>query len=382
MASDSANVFCAIKTFKGEVSCDIVVIQHGELYYNFVACNSGTDVVLKCSPWYAIENIPDISALDISIIIHWANSRYKYMNIKRNIEVTDPTTGELADLNTTLMATANFIKMHPSGLPDNPNTTVIKVLASVDPDNSIVKLGSPVPNQAILAAWVSHRRIIDGSFQSVEIPCPCCIEGGKTLNSTIMLIGEEFKKSFLDCSYQDTVDDAVLSYSAFIPFPPRIHGLFGNSGDYTTPTSPEDRYGLRNCRLIYLCPDDIMHTRGFHTAVGDRANTGRVSISSAGVVLKDHTRQRLITSGEHSCILVPYVCGCVVRNALRFPRAHIPLIINFGVKHTVEFSDDPECDTSILLTVHDYSSDSRTFRINTQERTSFYGLLWLEMTEI
>lgn len=117
------------------------------------------------------------------------------------------------------------------------------------------------------------------------------------------------------------------------------------------------------------------HNLYFPTTERDPNDRRMVGVS--GAVVLDRTALHLVSCADVGFQLTPVVCGCFVRDAVNFAKAHVPVTITermtrVGGPFTV---DDGQTPGTIVARIGD-----KAFTINLLERDYFGGLTWLTLT--
>lgn len=105
-----------------------------------------------------------------------------------------------------------------------------------------------------------------------------------------------------------------------------------------------------------------------------RSPNNRMYVSTSGALLRDDTRLRLATFFDVGFQALISICGCIVRDGVRFPTAHVPLMIMEGMTRAhgpLIIRESLETPT-VTLQLGD-----QMLRVNPTEREYFGGVFWI-----
>lgn len=367
----NVRINCDLNLSIGDVSCDIVVLGIGNKLYNFLACNSTSDLVLKCSENYSMTECTEFNPLEIAAVVSWANLRYKMPNMMRHSEVVDANTGDRSSPQEFVLSLMDFDACHPSGLPKfciGDTLNVAEVLTtftdlycfSTRTDANTISFNSNKGNNLIYCWTCTTDRT------RFEIPYPVAV-GEKTINSTIIMVGNGFK-----CAFEHSAADFVTEILDDTQDAPTCVKRLYQNGLSLQDHLSDPRYS----KISYRGAERVPCTRGLHSYYngGDK----RMSVYTNGVEVTDLTSKRLVMTNEMHNLVIPFVCGCLLSNALKFPRANIPFVLSSEHCKKVVFEDD-DLSNRVKMVLTDARNQTNTFYIDTTTRTSFKNLLWLKI---
>lgn len=98
----------------------------------------------------------------------------------------------------------------------------------------------------------------------------------------------------------------------------------------------------------------------------------------SGAVVEDRTEQRLVACCDVGFQTIPVVCGCFLRDAVNYKKAHVPLAITERMTR----AHGPFVISNNMGPIMNASIGGRTFVIRMEDRELFGGLLWVPITAI
>ena len=371
MDEGAPRIVSSLRIGAGTMSCDVVVCMDGGFRRYYLATSSARDIVLKISQNMArdMECDQPEPAGRVYDIIRWANLSFKDKCIRDSCRIVGPNGAPVVVDTMTRVLTESlhdYDSMHPSGLMGyghdrlTSKCTISEVqtgggsilrLEPCTPTETSVPL--PFPNCGIMSFRIPDTAT-SGGTKELEVPYPIT-PGGETINSTVFMVGDRFRNCFK--SYCKEIE--------------------------TDRSPPEEAVieGSNRCSVALFHPRTMKICGGLFSAIGDDPSSRR-HVGISGMEFVDDTAQRISIVCEHEGGSILMVCGCMVRNSVMFPRAHVPVVLGGRVNQIkmAVLTDIPN-GGGALLTFTRSSGEVRKCVIDTQRRTSFNQIMWVEMLE-
>lgn len=351
MAAHSMKVNTSLPLGDGAVSCDMLVVAHAQRVHVMFACSDPEAVELLHAPEFPIAgegfSDGDLTMAEAYSCVRWANAEIKRMHICKNCSVSEAG-GPMEEL---IMTMLDMTRLHPCAVPIvrqvSPSECSMDVQNEASPERVnkeregvVVRLSRASQGAGpALARWTLPISTLSGAGL-LNLPMPVPRTSGGTVNTTIMLIGDALQSCFLHKAHlfeRPSADTHTGSSNDVIPFPEwmAVRSIDASKSNiiYLPPMEPRLTHGL-SCVFPWPAPPE----RPLNGVDLD----GRFHVGLNGCRVWDRTMHRLVICAEVSMATVPLLCGCVIRNAKRFERAHIPVIFAPSMGIQYDFRDKPD----------------------------------------
>jgi hypothetical protein len=330
-ALNSVTIRCSLPTERGDESTDIVVLRMGDSIVYILATTAPNDVVLTFPPELNAKDMNSwpsyVSPQMAKNMVLWATKWVKDPHIRTNCVLG----AEMERMREFILSVASVAFIHPSAVYDSSTQMFPASVKSVDEvDGKIrVALKSPMPvseqsertrtvegmqgRPASIIAWASP---FSDTSQVLRVPCPTIM--ARTMNVTVVVMG----------SLVNSKSSSLYTYIVDVPQAGRSEIV--------------SAVDTSKAAITYI-PDcqDVMMPYGINypTNLMQGIDSGRCVLMLSGTKSIDATDLGFVRFAQYNGMCVPLVCGCAVRDSVRFERAHIPLTFLPNSRTTYQFED-------------------------------------------
>lgn len=319
------DVRCSLPINRGDENTDIVVFNRGESVICILATTAPNDITLSFSSHQNAaclatwpQEIPAHVAKDVVL---WATRNIKEPHIRSKCALGS----NMESMRDMILGMIPVSVMHPSAI-FGPDTLIFPAYVRSTQDghnatNVLLRADMPTSTQTTDAAnrpasmivWAYSSEYVQGILR---IPYPR-IDNAK-MNTTVMVLGNlahaklDIQNTFIVKPMQGEMPSAL------------------------------DGCDIRTTTITYLplrggeyFPRGLFYSTGAMPHVGD----GKELLTLSGIHAIDNTALGFVRFAEYANMCVPLVCGCAVRDVVRFERAHIPLVFTTTNASRITFED-------------------------------------------
>lgn len=314
----------------GTHCCDMLIVRDGDRVLNMLATDDIDNVNFYCSPRITLsdEMIP-VEPQQIIESIAWANEAFKRVHIGNNCRMLS---NGMQFVERLIVAMTDVTRLHKSAVVEGATPVPCKLVWG-DPNPDCGRKGKEwegrvVRMERIIQAYACNDPVYVAAWTcdvpengALRIPQALGRVQGVTVNSTVMMLGSSFKNAF--SLYSHTVDQVSTDNA-----PPYLR-----------------RFDISQCKIMYFDPATSKSARmshGFSCELVDVSEVPRSNICMNGCEFNDETRNRLAMVCEMNMVSVMMICGCVVKDTLRFERSHVPFMLapSLGISFVARDSEN------------------------------------------
>lgn len=361
---------CDLATSRGDESTDIVVFQLDNALIYILATTAPNEITISFSPKTKVDDLnqwPSQIPIDIAKeIVIWAVKYVKDAHIRSRCVIG----AEYEHIRELILSVASVAFIHPSAIYNSHTKVVPASFGIVDHDASKrgrlrMHLCANCPPAGIIRGdqLIDHlqRRMASivvwtcpiSNDDVLRIPYPSITN--KTMNSTVITLGPLVRSSAV----------SRFVYNVDIK-------------EKATCKILQDME-LREATLAYVAENTLKDMpNGLHYPhlnFKDVSN-GRLFLQLSGTRAEDATAIGLVRFVEYNDIGIPIVNGCVVRDCIRFEKAHIPIV--FSPIRPQNFRFEDMRDGKILM----LEGDNIWGKIDVVQKEIHNGVWWVWLTKI
>jgi hypothetical protein len=342
------SVVCDLHIGKVDVSCDMVLCELGGQRLMMLAVEKPSAVELHHSPSLTFEPAGgDIR--DVLTVMYWLRNAALHPYILKNCRVVNSEDGEESFMQELILTMTDPGRLLPSAVKEtNEVDAALAVVSTAHGEHggrvSTVQRADGKDGLAVLCC-----RAAMSDLHSLSVPALMSRVSGTKVGGVLYMLG----KSMSQC---------------FDPYRQTLPPLDTSKG--STPAAFKNT-GQLECGLMHLMMFRAKLPHGIHSMVPSPICVGRLHVGASGIRVSDVTGKRLVVFVENNMSTLVMMCGCLVRNGLKFERAHVPLLLSPKLGMEFVFGDDP---AGVSLSI----DGRQAGLINTENRQRHNGFYWLE----